>query len=285
MQYGQALERLMMEVVISDPSLGPINVLKADVSDGFNRIGIHPTDTPKMGLVFPLEVEEKELVVIPLTSPPMGWKNLPPIFCMAMETVTDLSNAGLRCNTPDLPHSLDEILEAIIREEPPTPQPELSKLTRDPYLRWSNANPVAYVGVFAKYFLGIFQGPAHWRRRVRRRLFHPLDKVFWPCDYGDLDNCKEVLWSKNLRAGNCTWSTCQVLLGWVIDTVSMTLSFPPQRKNCSKEILAGIPTSQKRIVVDKWHRLLGGTRSIAIPLTGAQGLCIHMQEDLRHVEG
>ena len=35
MQYGWALERLIREVVIANPELGPMHVLKADFSDGF----------------------------------------------------------------------------------------------------------------------------------------------------------------------------------------------------------------------------------------------------------
>ena len=105
------------------------------------------------------------------------------------------------------------------------------------------------------------------------------------CDSRDLSNCKEVFFLKKLSAGNCMWSTCQVLLGWVIDTVDMTFPFPPHQENRFKEILDVIPTNQKRIGVDKWHRVIGYLWSIDIALTGAWGLFIHMQEALCHVEG
>ena len=52
-------------------------------------------DDPKLGLVFPSELEDEEIVAIPLTLP-IGWKKLSAIFCMATETVADLSNAALR---------------------------------------------------------------------------------------------------------------------------------------------------------------------------------------------
>ena len=55
MQYGQALDRLIMEVVISNPALGPIHVLKVDVSDRFYHIGLRPTYATKLGLVSPSE--------------------------------------------------------------------------------------------------------------------------------------------------------------------------------------------------------------------------------------
>ena len=74
-----------------------------------------------------------------------------------------------------------------------------------------------------------------------------MDKVFQPCDYSDSDNCKEVLSLNNLNAGNCTWSTCQVLLKWVIDIIKMALSLPPHQENRFKETLIGILCIQKRI--------------------------------------
>ena len=121
MQYAQALEHLIREVSIADPALGHMHVLKADGSDGFYCIGLRPTTDPKLGLVFPSEVEDEELVVIPLTLP-MGWKNSTPIFCTATETVADLVSEALHCNTPALPHRLDDIAKVIIKQELPTLQ-------------------------------------------------------------------------------------------------------------------------------------------------------------------
>ena len=95
MQYGRALDCLLREIVYADPALGYVYLLKADVSDGFYRIGLRPTDAPKLGLIFPSRKGEEELVAIPLTLP-MGWKNSPPLFCMATETVADLANEALQ---------------------------------------------------------------------------------------------------------------------------------------------------------------------------------------------
>ena len=57
---------------------------------------------------------------------------------MAIETVADLSNASLRCNTPALRNNMDDIVEAISREALPTLQTELEGLIRDQYLRRAN---------------------------------------------------------------------------------------------------------------------------------------------------
>ena len=79
MQYGQNLERIIKEVVISKPALVPVHVLKSDVSDGFYCIGLHPTDAPNLGLVFPSEREDEELLSIPLTHH-IGWETCHPYF-------------------------------------------------------------------------------------------------------------------------------------------------------------------------------------------------------------
>ena len=94
MQYGRALDCLIREIVYADPALGYVYLLKADVSDGFYCIGLRPTDAPKLGLIFPSGKGEDQMLAIPLTLP-MGWKNSPPLFCTATETVADLANEAL----------------------------------------------------------------------------------------------------------------------------------------------------------------------------------------------
>ena len=137
MQYGQALDWLIRDFVISDSALGPVHILKSDASDGFNRIDLRTMDAPKLGLIFPSEEVDEELVAIPLTLP-MEWKKSPPLFCTVLETVVDQANIALLCNTLTLPHSLDGMAESIVREELPTFQPVLSELTIDPYLSQAN---------------------------------------------------------------------------------------------------------------------------------------------------
>ena len=84
-------------------------------------------------------------------------------------------------------------MEAIAPPPAPPLAQEHFKLTRDPYLRLSKANLLAYVDVFVDDFLGLAQGPRHRRRHVRRTLFHALDKVFRPLDRQDTNHHKEFL--------------------------------------------------------------------------------------------
>ena len=59
----------------------------------------------------------------------------------------------------------------------------------------------------------------------------------------------------------------------------------PTRDSRFKAIVAGMPTSQKRTGVDKWHRVIVDLSSMDIVLPGARCLFIHMQEALHHMEG
>ena len=142
MQYGRSLDRLIREIVYADPALGYVYILKDDVSDGFYRIWLCPEDAPKLGLIFPSGKEEEPMVAIPLTLP-MGWKNSPPLFCTATETVADLANESLCSHQPSKPHKLDDRAEAIAPLPAPPLAQEHAQLTQDPYLRRPKAKLLA----------------------------------------------------------------------------------------------------------------------------------------------
>ena len=82
---------------------------------------------------------------------------------------------------------------------------------------------------------------------------------------------------KKLEKGDCSWSTIKVILGWIIDTVTMTIQLPPHRIEKLSEILSSIPVTQKRTSVCKWHKVLGELRSMSLALPGARNLFSHMQ--------
>ena len=53
MQFGHALERLLREILLANPAHGPVKMIKVDLSDGFYRLHLVPSDAPKLGLAFP----------------------------------------------------------------------------------------------------------------------------------------------------------------------------------------------------------------------------------------
>ena len=134
-------------------------------------------DAPKLGLVTPSDGSGEDLVEITLIHP-IVWKNSPPILCMATETVTDLSNSALICNHPSRKNKLDAHTEAVVIPNSRPLQTDLEGLIRNPYLRCSNKNPMAYTDVFVDEFWGLDKRPVHRRHHIRRTLFHAPEKVF-----------------------------------------------------------------------------------------------------------
>ena len=180
-QYGRDIDRLLRKIMFADPTLGPVYMMKGDVSDGFYLIYLRPEDVPKLGLVS-LGWHEGEddytdhLVAVPLTLP-KELKKSPPLFCVVTKTLTDLANAVLRAKIPTRPHKLDDRAEAIVLVPVPPHNKETPQLCWNPYLGRLNAQLLVYVDVFVDDFLGLVQRPRHQRCHVRRTLFHALDKV------------------------------------------------------------------------------------------------------------
>jgi hypothetical protein len=53
MQFGHALDQILHEILLSNPLLGPVHLIKLDISDGFYRIALNVDDIPKLGVAFP----------------------------------------------------------------------------------------------------------------------------------------------------------------------------------------------------------------------------------------
>ena len=75
--------------------------------------------------------------------------------------------------------------------------------------------------------------------------------MFRTLDRQDAKQRKEVLSLKKLDAGDCSWSTCQTMLGWIVNFINMTIALPPHRVVRLKEIVHSIPRTQQRVGIDK----------------------------------
>jgi hypothetical protein len=288
MQFGRALERYIRYIVMADPQYGPIKMIKVDISDGFYRVWLRLEDIAQLGVAFPSLDGEEPLIALPLALP-MGWKNSPPIFCTVTETIADVANQRLLKWRNPGPHRLDEVAdtppEVPLVSLPPSndlatavPQPT----TINPALAHPNRRQLARVEVFVDDFLGVAQGNPQRLQRVRRILLGALDDVFRPLDSDDTEYRQEPASVKKLRQGDACWTTCLLVLGWIIDTQTMTLRLPDHRIDRLVEILADIRPDQRRISEKKWHKTLGELRSMSMAIPGARGLFSLLQEAFRH---
>jgi hypothetical protein len=114
-------------------------------------------------------------------------------------------------------------------------------------------------------------------------MLHTIDDILRPLSASDEAMRQEPISVKKLRQGDAYWTTRKMVLGWIIDTVKMTLELPLHRHARLLEILATIHPGQKRTSTKKWHQLLGELRSMVPAIPGARGLFSQLQQTLCHV--
>jgi hypothetical protein len=120
----------------------------------------------------------------------------------------------------------------------------------------------------------VVQYPAHSPAHTGSSLTSP-QRVHDP-------HCKGPAPTRKLKQDKAYWATWKLILGWVIDTVAMTLELPIHRQEPLHTILLEVLTTQKCISVKKWQQILGEFRSMTIAIPGRRGLFSLLQEALRH---
>jgi Reverse transcriptase (RNA-dependent DNA polymerase). len=282
MQFGHTLDRILRHILLADPQHGPVHLLKLDIADGFYRIDLCPDDIPRLGVVFPVPPGTEPLVALPLVLP-MGWKNSPPAFCTATETIADLTNRELKANTSAPDHPLGQLAGQYDQFQTRSCPSDTEDISPDPSLP-RPAPPVSEVDVYVDDFIAVAQGNPERLENMRNTLLHTVDKVFRPNDDNDCARAEPVS-IKKLRKGDGSWKTKHTILGWDIDTIAKTIALPAHRANRLYEILDSVPRSQRRIGVKRWHKILGELRSMSLALPGSRGLFSHLQAALANTKG
>ncbi len=80
--------------------------------------------------------------------------------------------------------------------------------------------------------------------------------------------------------GDAFWAPQKRMLGWDIDSETMTLNLPPRRIERLRSVLKWLQPPRKRLATRKWHQLLGELRSMSPALPGTRGLFSFLQEAL-----
>jgi hypothetical protein len=113
-----------------------------------------------------------------------------------------------------------------------------------------------------------------------------IDDVFQPLDSADPSYRKQPQSVKKLLQGDASWSDAlKKVLGWLIDTVAMTVRLPPRQLQRSAELLASVPVTQSRLSLDRWCKILGELRSMSLALPGTRGLFSSLQAALCSSDG
>jgi hypothetical protein len=271
MQFGCALWRILSTVHHADPRLGPIFLFKIDIADGFYHIWVNANGVPKLGVVVPTLPGQPKIIDFPLVLP-MCWMQSPPLFTAATETVADLANQELRASKPAQPHMVDIVSESqgtvpeltpiALNVAPTLPLPVKALPKGRP------SPPVKSWEVDVDDFIDIVQGSRTHHRHAKRVLLHNLDKVFFPLDHIDNKHRQEPASIKKMKKGDATWATRKIVLGWIINTVRLTIELPAHRLTRLFDLLHLIPPRQRRVSTKKWQQLVGELRSMVLAFAG-----------------
>jgi hypothetical protein len=80
--------------------------------------------------------------------------------------------------------------------------------------------PATYVDVFVDEFLGLAQ---KHKQRVHRTLLEAVAEVFCPLSLTDPTTRQKSVSIKKLLDRDGFWSTIKLVLGWILDTESLTI--------------------------------------------------------------
>jgi hypothetical protein len=208
----------------------------------------------------------------------MGWKQSPPLFTAVTETVADLANIKLCSRQASIPHRLDAVSETLIAPElnPPRTSAGPKSLPLPTPALWFQSSKPIYVkswDVNVDDFIGMVQGSFGHRQQAKRILLTPLDKVLRRLDAQDNFHRQEMSSVKKMLKGDATWATRKIVLGWLLDTCSMTIQFPSHQVVCLFELLESITPKQRRTTVNKWQKLLGELWSMVLVIRGGGFQC------------
>ena len=264
MQFGRALQRVCRKIVRANPRYGPVHMAKIDIADGFYRVWVQHTDIPKLGVALPVSSGE-QWVAFPLALP-MGWVESPLHFTSLTETACDLANQTLR---EPLSSPAAHRLERVAATAPPSdalpPPPTLSAVR---LLSDRDRTPTAYTDVSVDNFLLLAQ-TQHKQQQVLRAALHSIDAVFQPLAPDDPPTRQELASSvKKFLKGDASWSTFKWVLGWDINSQTMTIHLPPHRADRLREVLQWLrPPPQAAFS----HQVASNARRASVHVVGAAG--------------
>ena len=284
MQFGRALQRVMSAIVHAHPRYGPVYMAKIDVADGFYRVWVQLADVPKLGVILPTAPGAVPLIAFPLALP-MGWVESPPYFCVLTETACDRANAMLASHTPVPSLTRTHRLESLAAT-PPAETNHFSHTRSGPMpppLQGVGRPPVASVDVYVDDFLLLGQ-TLRQREKVMRATLSAIDEVMRPLSPSDPPHRTEPASTKKMRKGDACWATQKRILGWDIDSSTLTLHLPEHRFIRLREVLSWLLPPHRRIAIRKWHQVLGELRSMSPALPGTRGLFSVLQAALQHSE-
>ena len=91
-RFGGALQRILKQVLNSEPRLGPVHLSKVNLADAYMRLWVRMEEALSVALPIPKKTPSYTQLMRLHLFLPMGYIDSAPYFCMATETVANLAN-------------------------------------------------------------------------------------------------------------------------------------------------------------------------------------------------
>ena len=95
MLLGGILKRVIEHILVADPRLSPVYLIKVDLVESYMHLWVCFEDSPASAFIIPKKKEEDEQLVGFHLAHPMGFRDRAPFFCLLTETVVDMSTATI----------------------------------------------------------------------------------------------------------------------------------------------------------------------------------------------
>ena len=203
----------------------------------------------------------------------MGWKESPPAFLGATDTITNLANLRtIQClSSPE--HQLEKVANAPADGHCNKGKTPVHALATN---REHANRPVAHVDAHVDDLIRLAQGMS-LTALVSQAMLHSMDNAFRPVEPLDNPNCQEPASCKKLVKGDRHMAVKKTILGWDINSRQMTTCLTNCHLARLKELLDSIPQSRKHLPVKEWHKALGELRSMMMASPGSRGLFSALQ--------
>ena len=131
---------------------------------------------------------------------------------------------------------------------------------------------VGYIDVYVDKFILLSQGYLRRRNQIRSLLFHAMEQIFQPPDALEPDHLRDSISTKKLLKDNGECDNNKPILGWLVDTITLTIQLPAHRSDHLHEILRVFAPDITKDSIKSWQKLLGELRIMVLFTLGGLGL-------------
>jgi hypothetical protein len=212
MQFGSTLQHILQRLAYCNADHGLPLMAKVDLADGFYQVPLSPDAALSLAIIIPSDIPSFQSLIALLLMLPMGWTHSPPYFCTYTEAITDLANTTtpITADQPTLQLTQSVSLPRAQHFHPNAVTPGKSS---DPRL--------SHIDVYMDDFMVIAQAPAHIP--AMNHLLHSIDSVLIE---PQVTNRRPVVSTSKIAKGDASFSTCKSILGWDVNSETMTITLP-----------------------------------------------------------